>query len=775
MAKQRKRRSSKKKARQSTWRGILLRWLLAFVILALLIGGFALAYLDRQVVERFEGARWSLPAKVYARPLELYPGQTLTREALRRELERLGYRAAQERLAAGTYQYANNSFAIHQRPARFWDGEQPAQAFRVTIVGERVERLADLNGKRLDLVRMPPPMIGSFYPSHGEDRVLVKLDEVPPLLVDTLLAVEDRAFYEHFGLRPAAILRAALVNLRAGRTVQGGSTLTQQLVKNFFLSNERTISRKLVEVLMALIVEWRYDKNDILEAYLNEVYLGQAGARAIHGFGLASEFYFNRPLAELNPEQMALLVGLVKGPSYYSPRRNPERATDRRNVVLGVMGSQDLLAEERVSLLKSSPLGITSAPRSGRSLYPAFMDLVKEQLRRDYSEADIREAGLKIFTTLDPEVQGRVEQAVTTRLQQLERQRGLPGGSLQAAAVVTTAESAEVLAVVADRDPRYQGFNRALNAKRPIGSLIKPAVYLAALRQPQQFNLLTLLDDSPLALEQRNGEVWRPQNYDREYHGQVPLYQALAHSYNVATVRLGLRLGLGQVSEVMQDLGLEAALPANPAMLLGTLELTPLQVTRLYQTLAANGFRTPQRSIRAVLDARGEPLQRYPLQVQQRIDPAAAYLIQAGMRQVVEEGTARSLKQRLAHTATIRGKTGTTNDLRDSWFVGFDSDFLGVVWVGRDDNQPAGLTGSSGALPIWTDVFAHLPRRHATLPPPSGVNEVWVDPHSGKRLDGPCEGALHLPFIAGTEPPPGGRCASGGGAGIMNFLENLFN
>ncbi len=722
------------------------------LFLAVTIG--YVGYLDHTVRTLFEGKRWALPARVYARPLELYPGMKLSAEQFATELGLLKYHTATALISTGIYRRQGSEFDVVTRPFTFWDGKEPSVHVRAVLEGDRVGSIVNVStGEPVGLVRFDPALIGGIYPAQKEDRVLVRLQEVPRLLIDALLTVEDRRFYEHHGISPRAIARALFANLRAGSMVQGGSTLSQQLVKNFFLSNERTLTRKVNEAIMALLLEWHYEKDEILEAYLNEVYLGQDGARSIHGFGLASQFYFDRPLSELAPEQIALLVAEVKGPSYYDPRRNPQRARQRRNLVLDLLGEGGFLAPAQVQRAKSSPLGVTRLAPGGASPYPAFLDLVRRQLRRDYQEQDLNSEGLQIFTTLDPLVQKSAERALASRVRALERSRDLKEGELQGAVVVTSVEGGEVLALVGGRDARFSGFNRALDAERLIGSLIKPAVYLTALERPHEYTLVSVLDDAaPLRVKNYDGSFWTPKNYDQELHGLVPLHTALAQSYNLPTARLGLALGVPQVVAVVHRLGVERELKPFPSLLLGAVAMTPLEVAQMYQTLAGGGFRTPLRAIREVLTVAGEPLQRYPLRVEQAFDPAPVYLLNTALQEVARTGTARSLYRSVPAELNVAGKTGTTDDLRDSWYAGFTGDLLGVVWLGTDDNQPTGLTGASGALQVWAQLMVGADPRPLRLTRPANVTYAWVDQTTGSRTDRDCAGSASYPFAAGSEP-----------------------
>lgn len=740
-------------------------WLLLVVpLLAALAGlGALVVYsipLDQQIRAEFEGRRWALPARVFARPLELYAGLPLTQAALERELGLLHYRQGDTQ-ATGEFRRQDGGLIIHTRGFPFADGHEPARRVRVHFDGGRISRLGDVSsGESLGIMRLEPSLIANIYPAHGEDRVLVRLDEVPQSLIDALLATEDRKFYEHVGIDFIAVFRAAVANLQAGRTVQGGSTVTQQLVKNYFLTRERSLRRKFNEAIMALLLERHYSKADILEAYLNEVYLGQDGSRAIHGFGLAAQFYFQRHLSELSVEHMALLVAVIRGPSYYDPRRHPQRALERRNRVLDMMVAQGVLDSTNASQARARPLGVTEKAPSGVTPFPAFVQLVREQLRRDYAEEVLQSEGLLIFTTLDPLVQLHAEEALTNRLTELEKARRMEEGTLQGAVVVTTTDSGgEVLALVGDRQVRYAGFNRALNAQRPIGSLIKPVVFLAALERPHEYTLASLLDDNPLEVRMPHGATWTPRNYDRQFHGQVTLMEALVRSYNVSTARLGLSLGLERVVTQFERM-VPGKWPAPyPSLLLGAVELTPFEVAQMYQGIAAGGYSAPLRAIREVLSADGVLLQRYPLSLRTVADPAAVYLLTAALHEVTRRGTAASLQNVLPRDKAVAGKTGTTDELRDTWFAGYSGEHLAVVWVGRDDNQSTGLTGASGALRVWGDLMKPLLRRGLEQPPPQGIEWYLIDQHSGLLANDDCEQTTWMPFIQDFVPTDWAPCA----------------
>ncbi|MCK5669046.1 MAG: penicillin-binding protein 1B [Gammaproteobacteria bacterium] len=766
MTRKKKRKQAKKKtsrksrARKSSSRSLFSsQWylILQLFVISLLCGIAYLVWLDHRVTSEFEGKRWSLPARVYARPLELFIGANITDNELSKVLNSLAYQHMASPHGSGQYQKQANSIRLISRVFDFWDRQEPSKKIRIEFSAGRILSITDeTNTEQLSVFRLEPQLIGKIYPEHNEDRVLVPYDEVPKFLVDALVAVEDRNFYRHFGIDLKGILRATISNITSGELRQGGSTLTQQLVKNYFLTRERTFNRKINEVIMAILLEQHYSKAEIMSAYINEVYLGQHGARGVHGFGTAAEYYFSRPLNELKTDEIALLVALVRGASYYNPRKHHDRALKRRNLTLTLMQQQGYLSTAESNKAIARPLRISKKPSWSSAKYPAFLDLVRRQLRDNYQSEDLRNEGLRIFTTLNTRYQDIVEQSVPKRLASLEKQKKLSAGTLQAAGVITSVETGEVLALVGGRNKASNDFNRALDAIRPIGSLVKPAVYLTALMQPEKYNSLTLIEDESVSLKQYDGTVWKPENYDKTTHGNVALHTALSKSYNLATVNLGLKLGLNKVVKTLHALGIEAEIPEYPSLLLGSLNLSPLQVTQMYQTLASGGFQVPLRTIKEVLDKDGKPLQRYGLEIKQTVESKSVFMTRHLLSEVASSGTARSIATRLPGLLPLAGKTGTTNELRDSWFAGFGDDVLGVIWLGRDDNQSSRLTGSSGALQIWIDIMQGLKPRPLSFITPEGIE--WAKIIHDQRVADGCSAAVAYPFVKAYLPEISGTC-----------------
>lgn len=732
--------------------------MLSLVACGAILSGYIL-YLDHGIRTQFEGKRWAIPAHVYANPVELYAGHTISAAKFEGLLQQLHYRKDAKLAFDGSYFHTANQFLVRTRDFTFWDSQQQGLLMRVMFGDAGIIAITDVKkAEDIPLVRMDPVQIGSFYPKIKEDRVLIKLNDAPDALIKGLLASEDREFYQHFGLSMRGIVRAIWSNVKAGGMVQGGSTITQQLAKNFYLSSERSLKRKLKEALMALILEFRYSKNEILEAYLNEIYLGQNGASAVHGFGLASEFYFGNSLKDLPLEQVASLIALVRGPSDYDPRRYPERAKQRRDLVLDEMVKEGYLDAKVAEEAKAKSLNVIPRSRQIGNRYPGFLELVKRRLKEEYREDDLTSDGLKIFTTLDTQLQETLEKTVAKKLAQLEK---LPKANhLQTAVVVTRRDSGEIVALASGRENSASGFNRALDAVRPIGSLMKPVVYLTALENPDKYTITTPINDTAVTIRAQNGSEWTPKNYDHKEHGRVPLHTALAKSYNLATVKIGMDVGIVKTAKTLKNMGVNKEVDMYPSLLLGATALTPIDVAQIYQTLAADGFTTPIKAIQAVVAANGEHLQSYPINVKQAVDPAATYIVNTILQEVMHEGTGKAAYDVFPKDYGLVGKTGTTNDAKDSWFAGFTGDYLAVVWVGRDDNKPIGLTGAAGALPVWVSLMQQISNQPVILSPPDNIISVSVDRYSGLLANKNCTSAKTYPYIQGSEPHSYSNCGN---------------
>ena len=712
------------------------RILLGAFLILLIAGVVWVAWLDVQISRAFRERGWTVPAQVYAKPMVLRPGLPLSGKAVAQELERLGYRASRE-VRPGTYRRDGSSFDILLRRARFAEGVREPAALHVVADAREIVSLEDPKGRAVKSIPLEPLLIGNLQPVNGEDRLIVAPAELPPLLPTALKAIEDRNFDTHVGVDFKAIARAAWANLRAGRVEQGGSTLTQQLVKSYFLDDSRSMRRKAQEAVMAMLLEARYNKTQLMHAYVNEIYLGQDGDRAIHGFGLASRFYFGKPVDELELPEIALLVGIVRGPSYYNPRTQVERATARRNFVIARLAELKIVTEQEAAAAAKQPLGIV--PRAARSYYPAFLDYVRRELQRDFDEDALTSPGIQVFTSLDPRAQAAIEKAVATELTRLDARRKSKKNPLETALVVTTPDSGEVVALLGGRKAVASGFNRALDARRPIGSLVKPVVYLAAL-ETGRYHAASILDDSPIEIRQRNGDNWRPQNFDRETLGPLPLVRALAESRNLATVQLGMEVGLGPVSRKFRALGLDREPAQVPSMLLGAVDLAPIEVAQIYNAFANGGTHRPLHAVQRVVRRDGRPLPRRKQESRAAADPVAVYQLDRLLVDVMTRGTGRAGTARLPAGLVTAGKTGTSSELRDSWFAGFSGDHLVVAWVGHDDNAPTGFTGSQAALPLWANAMAAIAEGSWQAPMPVTLQEATIDYLTGYVPDPACGG-----------------------------------
>lgn len=748
-------KSIKAKVSGSAWAALRF-WLLRSMIVGVFLLAAFTVYLDITIRAQFEGQKWALPAHVYTRPMELYIGQKIDRSVVQAELDELGYRSVSELVNVGSYFFSATELVIYQRQFRFWDGLRNQQKIRIKLGQNGIRDIQVENDQgqvsSTEIVRLEPRLFGSVSPLSHEDRSLLKLEEVPPELIDALVAIEDRQFYSHFGINPLGIARAMFLNIRAGRVVQGGSTLTQQLVKNYYLSSEQTYRRKFVEMMMAVLLEVHYSKDQIMQAYLNEVYLSQAGNRAIHGFELASNYFYGRPLGELDLDQLAMLAGINNGPSFYNPIRHPERAIKRRNLVLETMLEERVINNEQYEHALAQGLKLRVSKGGAAALsYPSFLGFVRNNLQDDYQQSDLSSDGLQIHTTLNPRIQETLEETVRTELLAIEKRKNIEQGSLQVAAVVIRTDNGEVAAMVGDRNASFSGYNRAVTAKRPVGSLLKPFVYLTALESPQDYSLATLIADQRITVRQDGSPDWRPQNYDGREHGQVMLIDALAKSYNLATVQLGMTLGVPNVSNTIRRVGYQDSFSQLPSVLLGAVPMSVMDISQLYLTLASGGFKAPVKGVRSVLSNANEPLARYPLQIEQVVEPEHNVLINYALQEVVRTGTARGVLNGFEYDYGLAGKTGTTDDYRDSWFAGFSGNYLSVVWIGRDDNKSTGLTGASGAAKVWSKLMQKIPLQPLILAEHEDVISQTIYYSSNKQIQD-CSQTRQIPVVLDSLP-----------------------
>ncbi|KZM40796.1 penicillin-binding protein [Marinomonas sp. SBI22] len=709
-------------------------------------------WLDKELVQHFEGQKWQVPAEVYSAPTLLRSGDQWRKQDLEKSLQQAGYRFGRNSQEIGWAARSLTKVSAHLRSFSDHTGDYPAQRRIFSFPDGHLE-IKTVAGRKVSSAILEPQLIGHLYGGNSESRILLTYDEIPKHLIDTLLAVEDRDFYEHIGISFTGIARAFWVNLQAGSRRQGGSTLTQQLIKNMYLSSERSYSRKIREVIMALLMEYRFSKQEILTAYVNEVYLAQHGNKAIHGFAAASQHFFARPLKELSIDEMATLVGTVKGPSLYNPKRHPKRAKERRDVVLNLLYQQDFITEAQYKVSLSKALK-TRTQAGTRSLYGDFLDLVAFQLSRDFDKKTLATQSLKIYTGLDTRVQQAVLESMTSQVKSLKRaKKGLK--DLQGAIVVTDAHNGQVKAILGSSDGRYTGFNRALAAVRPIGSLVKPPIYLEALAN-QSFTWLTLLEDDETRFEV-GGELWEPENFDHKYHGNVPMYQALAKSYNLATLDLAYRIGFEEVGDALRRLGVEREFTMFPAVALGALELSPFEVARLYQPIASAGESSQLGIVASVLTSEGGVLKEFSQDTRVPYSKAALATLRDGMKLSAQIGTTRAAQAALPNLV-FAAKTGTTNQQRDSWYQGITADYSTTIWLGADDNHPLSITGSSGAQKVWIEMMKRLNPTSLEEVLPHGSEYFQVSRNEFKLAADRCDDKVTLSFLEGTAPEDKNFC-----------------
>ncbi len=733
--------------------------------------------LDRIVVARFEGPRFAVPSKVLSAPTILYPGLDWERIDLRGTLLRLGYREEPwgGDLAPGKFRWSGDRLRIHLRAFDHPSRPEPARDIVLRLAHSEIEEIRELpRGNEVGAVLLEPELVGAYYGPDREQRDLVKIGDVPRHLIDAILAVEDRRFETHHGVDLRRIGGAFLANLRAGSIQQGGSTLTQQLVKNFFLTPEKTLTRKAKEAVMAILVEARYDKQAILESYLNEIYFGQRGATSIHGVGEAAHLYFGKRPADLSVSESALLAAIIQSPNRISPHRDPQRGIERRNLVLALMREQGRIDAATYEWEKKEPLRVAAVtPEAGQDRY--FLDVLRRQLPEAYDRRMLAVEGLRIYSTLDVRMQHLAAKALREGLDRIEARYPLLHSDdstepLQGCLVALRPQTGEILALVGGRNYGRSQFDRCTQARRPVGSVFKPFVYIAALEptggpgssgQPI-ITLASFLDDGPLEVKTPSG-LWQPENYDHEFHGLVSVREALERSLNVAAARLGQRVGVDRIADVARRLGVTSPLPEVPSLALGAADLSPLEIARAYATLANGGVRPSPHTFEDVVSTDGQTLARRNLEFRRVLGSGTAYLITSLLEGVVERGTAVRVRNS-GLVGPIAGKTGTTDDEHDLWFVGFTPELVAVVWIGFDKPRSIGVPSSQAALPIWTRFIKDSlgTRIRGAFPKPSQVRQIEIDPRSGARALAGCPVRRTEYFLPGTEPVevcPGGRKA----------------
>lgn len=757
----RPRRRWRRPSRRTVFRTI--SWTVVSLIALVLILGI---WVYRSAIGRFEVRRLRLPTRIYADYTPLQPGLPLQTDDLLEKLDRLGYRDVERPSQPGEFKRGSDGIDIYTRAFTHPSGEYPAEAIRVSIVRSQIDSVVSLREARpLERAALEPELLTSLLSEQLENRSPVTLEQVPKHLQDAVIATEDSRFWRHPGVDPIGILRAVFRNLRAGGVEEGASTLTQQLVKNYFLTSERTYKRKIVEAFMAVILDARYSKREILEAYLNDIYLGRNRSISILGVGEASRFYFGKPVAEIGISEAALLAGIIRSPNNYSPFVSPEVAMRRRNTVLKLMLDQKKITQDQHDKARSAQLPKKPfRQRGGLSSIPYYVDRVLHELATDYGIDDVKGRGLRIYTAIDLGAQDFAARTLENSLRRLEQSSGRlrrHDPPLQGALVHVDVPTGEIRALVGGRSYERSQFNRALKSKRLVGSLFKPFVYLTAFEPSlsgQNITPATMVQDTRFVLKRRWSDDWSPRNYDGHYMGNVTVRLALEQSLNSASVRIGLACGIEPILRTARTLGVQTELDDdNPSILLGAVGIPPIEMADAYATIARQGSRMPLRAIRFVTDDnRGRVIagagDAKPVQVFPQRD---VYLLTHVMKGVVNSGTAGRARS-IGFRKVAAGKTGTTNDKRDAWFIGFTPQTLALTWVGFDDNDPTGLSGSDAAVPMWARymIGATAGQADADFAPPEGIAFSDIDKTSGGLATALCPAntVVREAFKSGTEP-----------------------
>jgi penicillin-binding protein 1B len=740
------------------WRhsaGIALTVMLAFVAFI----GF-LGYTYVVITKKFDSSRrWDLPSRVYSDATPLVPGLTYPKSLLEPKLNHVGYQQVKAKVAnPGEYRYVDGNLEIYLQNFEYPDMEFHAVPVVVEFDGaivRAVRRVAD--GVELRAVRIEPELITSIYNNEMEDRLPVSLKAVPKVVTDAIIATEDRSFYRHEGISLRGIARAIYTDISQKSLAAGGSTLTQQLVKNLYLNPERTFRRKAVEAVMALLLEARYEKDDILQAYMNEIYLGQNGSVQIIGVEQASQVYFGKKVTYLTVGEAATLAGMIRSPNVLSPLKYPERAKNRRNTVLKLMADQQKITPAQYEDAVNAPLTVTKFPRTSRSA-PFFVDFVMKQLRETYPETQLKTEGLRIFTTLDTIMQRAAESSLDSGIAALSKQyKHIRTSPTPLEGVVLTIQpgTGYVKALVGGRNYSKTQFNRAIQAKRQPGSLFKPFVYVTAMdaaRGPAAFTAATVLNDSPISVPSGNA-VWRPQNYDMRFHGMVTVRQALAQSYNIPAVRAAMDAGVPNVIRTAMNIGVESKLEPYPSISLGSFEVTPLEIAFAYSVFANLGVKAEPISILAVATRDGNLLENREVKMKRVAPASVCYVMNDMLKDVFQYGTAGKARS-LGFKRDFAGKTGTTSNYRDAWFVGYAPRVLSLVWIGFDDGHSVRLAGGDACVPIWT---SYMNKISGLIPDvdwkrPDDVVSRSIDPESGMLASPYCPATRGEVFVADTEP-----------------------
>jgi len=757
-SKQKKERPFREKVRLG-WR--IFKVVVVLGIITITAGWYYLHRLDRMIQEKFDQPRkWNLPSRVFSDSEYLYPGIDIGKRRLIEKLDRLGYRNIGDKLSGpGDYAVAKGRIDIHLHDFAYPMEEFKGFPVRIVIDGNIITDIIDIETKEsLSVVKLEPEEISSIFDEQMEDRTVVTLKDVPPILLESIILIEDERFFKHRGIDPWGILRAAVANVRHMRIAQGGSTLTQQLVKNYFLHPKKSILRKLHEMLIAIEIERTHTKGEILEAYLNEIYLGQRGSSSVSGVAEAAKLYFAKNVNQLTIGECALLAGMIKMPSEYNPLKHTDKAEARRNFVLKRLLDSNFVTKDEYEKARAEPIVTPkTVVRVGRA--PYFIDFVKQQLSDLYPQEVLQSEGLRIFTTLDMTAQLSAEAVVSNGLAQLEQSYAniLPKDHLeplQGVLIAMQPGNGYLRTLVGGRSYSDSQFNRAIQARRQPGSAFKPFVYLTALdprRSKKLFTAATTVDDTSFTV-QSGGRDWTPANYDKKEHGTVTVRRALEQSLNIATAKIAIDTGLDNIVETTKEAGIKSQIDPVPSLALGSFEVTPMELASAYTIFPNGGILAEPISIMNVVTTKGEVLEKKTVKMSRVFDAQPVYLTTTLMEGVVDHGTGAAARS-LGFQGIAAGKTGTTSNYKDAWFVGFTPNFLALAWVGYDDNTAMNMSGARAALPIWTNFMKDAaPPSPQDFPSPPDIVLVKIDPASGKLSNNHCPNFVEDAFIEGTEP-----------------------
>jgi len=758
-----------------------MKGLVPFLLLALSGLTIYSCFISKDIAQRFSGRRWRIPSTVYSDSTLLYPGQRVNSSLFLQKLEHLGYQQVPHRpLQKGHMRVRGGSVELFLKDLRLPFLERDGFPLNITTQEGAITSISHLvTGEPISLLELEPEELMRFFGPEREERRLISITRVPEHVKRAFLAAEDTRFYHHHGLDPWGILRAIYINLRHGGVRQGGSTITQQLAKNYFLTSERSFSRKLKEMLIAVIVELMFEKDEILEIYLNEIYFGQKGSVAVNGLGEATRFYFGKAVEELRPDEAALIAGIIRAPAIYSPYADKDRCRARRNQVLNSMVNQGWLSNEDFQRAVDKPIEPVGFQPYGK-MAPYFIDYLSGQMAALYSAEDLSRLGLSIFTTLDTQVQTAAERALSRGLERLEKsnpalRRKESGKELQGAVLVIQPKTGYILAMVGGRNYNVSQFNRVTQAQRQPGSAFKPFVFHAAL--DHGFNPASRLTNVPTTY-MLNGKKWQPKNFKPLEEERVGLRSALANSVNLATVDLVMKVGAEKIVRATSDFEFSTPLKPFPSIALGAMEVTPVELARAYCAFAADGMLPHLLSLKDVVDEKGGILDRRHMSVKQVTTPAKAFIMSSLLRSVVVEGTARSIEG-FGLSQPIAGKTGTTDNSRDAWFIGYTPDLLALVWIGFDDGASMGGTGASAALPIWVDLMKNVPQHLSgnwfRTPPGVLIEEVCAE--SGQlAIPGRCPNTYKEYFLTDHVPTEACRRHGAGNffSSVVTYVEEIF-